>query len=99
MEVTESYEMPTESIILDPGSDVGKTPHQPLVVLGNVHAINALNRPVFLALYRKDFLGAIMESLPKLEMPRLSAQLPLRGEGGKHRSSHDLAAASTASRP
>jgi dihydropteroate synthase len=57
--------LPLESIIVDPGPDFAKTPHQTLAILRNLDAVRALGRPVLLALSRKDFLGAILQKPPR----------------------------------
>src|SRR3954454_12411028 len=54
-----------ESLILDTGPDFAKTPHQTIEVLRHLDRVRALGRPVLLALSRKDFLGAILERLPR----------------------------------
>jgi dihydropteroate synthase len=53
-----------ESIIVDPGPDFAKTPHQTLTMLRDVDAFRAFGRPLLLALSRKDFLGAILQKPP-----------------------------------
>lgn len=57
--------LPRESVILDPGPDFAKTPHQTVEVLREIEAVRALGRPVLLALSRKDFLGAITGRSPR----------------------------------
>ena len=57
--------VPRESIILDPGPDFAKTPHQTLTLLQEIAGVRALGRPVLLALSRKDFLGAITGRSPR----------------------------------
>lgn len=54
-----------ESVILDPGPDFAKTPHQTLAMLRRLDDVRALGRPVLLALSRKDFLGAITGRSPR----------------------------------
>jgi len=54
-----------ESLILDPGPDFAKTPHQTLALLREFDLVRALGRPVLLALSRKDFLGAITHRSPR----------------------------------
>lgn len=54
-----------ESIILDPGPDFTKTPHQTVAVLRRLPEIRAMERPVLLALSRKDFLGAVTGRPPR----------------------------------
>ncbi len=57
--------VPHESIILDPGPDFAKTPHQTLNLLREIAAVRELGRPLLLALSRKDFLGAITGRSPQ----------------------------------
>lgn len=52
------------SIIVDPGPDFSKTPHQTVEVLRNLSSVEALGRPLLLALSRKDFIGAITGRRP-----------------------------------
>lgn len=53
-----------ESIILDPGPDFAKTPHQTIALLRRIDELRAFGRPLLLALSRKDFLGAILQRPP-----------------------------------
>ena len=57
--------VPRESLILDPGPDFAKTPHQTLELLREIEGVRELGRPVLLALSRKDFLGAITGRSPR----------------------------------
>src|SRR5439155_19004371 len=57
--------VPRESLIVDPGPDFTKTPHQTIALLRDLDRVRALGRPVLLALSRKDFLGAILERTPR----------------------------------
>lgn len=54
-----------ESVILDPGPDFTKTPHQTLDLLRHMDEVLELGRPVLLALSRKDVLGAITGRSPR----------------------------------
>jgi dihydropteroate synthase len=54
-----------ESVIVDPGPDFAKTPHQTVELLRAIDAVRDLGRPVLLALSRKDFLGAITGRSPR----------------------------------
>ena len=55
----------TECVILDPGPDFSKTPHQTVEVLRALPDFVALGRPLLLALSRKDFIGWITERAPR----------------------------------
>jgi dihydropteroate synthase len=57
--------LPETSVIVDPGPDFTKTPHQTVAVLRRMDDIRALGRPVLLALSRKDFLGAVTGRSPR----------------------------------
>lgn len=63
--VAEGRGLPRESLIVDPGPDFTKTPHQTISMLRRIDDIRALGRPVLLALSRKDFLGAITGRSPR----------------------------------
>lgn len=74
--------VPFESIILDPGPDLAKTPAQTIQVLRRVDEVRKLGRPLLLALSRKDFIGAITLRTPRnrdagtMAAVALAAQLP-----------------------
>jgi dihydropteroate synthase len=57
--------LPRESIIVDPGPDFAKTPHQTLALLRRITEFRRFGRPLLLALSRKDFLGAILDKPPR----------------------------------
>lgn len=54
-----------EQVMVDPGPDFGKTPAQTVAALRGLPILQALGRPVLLALSRKDFIGAIVERRPR----------------------------------
>lgn len=56
------------SILLDPGFDLGKTPHQSILAL---HGLDRFfpGRPLLLALSRKDFIGAVAQVRPSERDP------------------------------
>ena len=56
------------STILDPGPDFAKTPAQTVEVLRDLDAVEALGRPLLLALSRKDFIGAITQRPPRARL-------------------------------
>lgn len=49
-----------EQIALDPGLDFDKTTDDDLEILRRIGELHELDRPIFLALSRKDFLGALL---------------------------------------
>lgn len=65
IEVAVAGGLDRESIIVDPGPDFTKTPHQTVALLRQLPRVRALGRPVLLALSRKDFLGAILQKPPR----------------------------------
>lgn len=67
-----------EQLVLDPGPDFGKTPAQTVEVLRALPALHALQRPVLLAVSRKDFVGAITHRPPR---ERLAGTLAAVGYG------------------
>jgi dihydropteroate synthase len=67
-----------EQLLLDPGPDFGKTPAQTVEVLRSLATLHALERPVLLAVSRKDFIGAITERPPR---KRLGGTLAAIGHG------------------
>jgi dihydropteroate synthase len=84
--------MPRAGIVLDPGPDFTKTPHQTLAVLRGLDAVRALGRPLLLALSRKDFLGAILAKPPRgRDAGSLAALALLGAAGGNIARVHDVA--------
>jgi dihydropteroate synthase len=83
-----------EQLILDPGPDFSKTPAQSIQVLGALAQLHALERPILLAVSRKDFVGALTGRGPR---ERLAGTLAAVGQGveaGAHvLRLHDIAAA------
>ncbi|HVM01599.1 MAG TPA: dihydropteroate synthase, partial [Acidimicrobiales bacterium] len=67
-----------ESVVLDPGPDFAKTPAQTVAVLSRLGALSALDRPLLLAVSRKDFVGALTGRPPR---DRLAGTLAAVGEG------------------
>jgi dihydropteroate synthase len=67
-----------EQLMLDPGPDFGKTPAQTVEVLRGLSGLHGLERPVLLAVSRKDFIGAITGRAPRA---RLAGTLAAIGEG------------------
>jgi len=65
MEVAVAHGLSRHALIVDPGPDFTKTPHQTLAVLRRLDAVRGLGRPVLLALSRKDFVGAILSRSPR----------------------------------
>jgi dihydropteroate synthase len=82
-----------EQLMLDPGPDFGKTPAQTVEVLHELSYLHAFERPLLLAVSRKDFVGAITGRPPRA---RLAGTLAAIGHGvdmGAHvLRVHDVAA-------
>lgn len=67
-----------EQIVLDPGPDFAKTPEETVEVLRRLPELQALGRPVLLAVSRKYFIGAITGREPE---DRLGGTLAALGCG------------------
>jgi dihydropteroate synthase len=67
-----------EQLMLDPGPDFGKTPAQTVEVMRGLDRLHALERPLLLAVSRKDFVGAITGRAPR---SRLAGTLAAVGHG------------------
>jgi dihydropteroate synthase len=67
-----------EQLMLDPGPDFGKTPAQTVEVLRELSSLHDLERPLLLAVSRKDFIGAITQRRPRA---RLAGTLAAVGQG------------------
>ncbi len=67
-----------EQIMVDPGPDFAKTPAQTIEVLSRLEELHALERPVLLAISRKDALGALTGRGPR---ERLAGTLAALGDG------------------
>ncbi|MGQ0466227.1 MAG: dihydropteroate synthase [Sporichthyaceae bacterium] len=86
--------LPRDALIVDPGPDFTKTPHQTVAMLRELHRFRALGRPVLLALSRKDFVGAILRKPPReRDAGSLAALALLAAEGGAIARVHDVAGA------
>jgi len=83
-----------EQIVLDPGPDFAKTPAQTVAVLRSLDALRALERPVLLAISRKDFLGAIVGRAPAERDPATLAAVGFAADvGAEIVRVHDVAGA------
>lgn len=54
-----------DQVLFDPGVDFAKTPRQSLDLVHGVGRLVELERPLLLALSRKDFIGAITRTTPR----------------------------------
>lgn len=53
-----------EQVVLDPGVDFAKTPRQSVELLAGLGALGRFDRPLLLALSRKDFIGSVTGTSP-----------------------------------
>ncbi len=70
-----------EQLMLDPGPDFCKTPAQTVEALRGLRELHALDRPLLLAVSRKDFIGAIARRAPRA---RLAGTLAAVAHGVQH---------------
>jgi dihydropteroate synthase len=73
-----------EQLMLDPGPDFGKTPAQTVEVLRAVTELHALERPILLAVSRKDFIGAITRRSPRERLAGTLAAVAFGVDAGAH---------------
>ena len=83
-----------DSLVVDPGPDLHKTPAQTIAVLSELERLHELGCPLLLAVSRKDFVGALLERRPR---ERLAGTLAAIDDGVRRGASivrvHDVAAA------
>ena len=53
-----------DQLLLDPGFDLAKTPAESVEILRRLPELAALDRPILLAISRKDFVGALTDRPP-----------------------------------
>jgi dihydropteroate synthase len=83
-----------EQILLDPGPDFAKTPHQTVELLRGLAPLHGLGRPVLMAISRKDFIGALTARSPAARLSGTLAALAHGADAGAHVFRvHDVAAA------
>jgi dihydropteroate synthase len=73
-----------EQLMLDPGPDFGKTPAQTVEVLRALPRLHALERPILLAVSRKDFVGAITRRAPRARLAGTLAAVGFGVDAGAH---------------
>lgn len=85
--------MTFEQLLLDPGPDFSKTPSQTVSVLQALSELHALERPLLLALSRKDFIGALTSRPPRERLAGTLAAIAFAVDAGAHiLRVHDVAA-------
>ena len=83
-----------DALLLDPGLDLGKSPAESVALLRRIGELEALGRPLLLAVSRKDFLGAITGRAPAgRDAATLAAIEPALDLAGAVLRVHDVAAA------
>jgi dihydropteroate synthase len=82
MALAEAQGVPRERMVLDPGPDLGKTPVQTVEVLRDLASFHALDRPLLLAVSRKDFVGALTERAPAARLAGTLAAVGAAVDGG-----------------
>lgn len=73
-----------QQIIFDPGPDFAKTPAQTVELLAQVGALHTLERPLLLAISRKDFIGALTGRPPRERLAGTLAALAHGVDAGAH---------------
>ncbi len=73
-----------EQLIVDPGPDFAKSPAQTVEALRSLGRLHELDRPVLLAVSRKDFVGAITLRPPRQRLAGTLAALAHGVDGGAH---------------
>ncbi len=82
-----------EQLIVDPGPDFGKTPAQTIELLRALDRFHELERPLLLAVSRKDFIGALTGRAPREREPATLAAVAHGVAAGAHiLRVHDVAA-------
>ncbi len=83
-----------EQLMIDPGPDFSKTPPQTVDVLRALPRLHALERPILLAVSRKDFVGALTARPPRARLAGTLAAMAHGVDAGVHvLRIHDVAAA------
>ena len=94
MAAAEKRGVAREALLLDPGLDLGKTPAESVEILRRIGELEALGRPLLLAISRKDFLGAITGRAPAArDAATLAAIEPALDLAGAVLRVHDVAGA------
>ncbi len=73
-----------EQLLLDPGPDFSKTPTQTVALLRALSGLHALERPLLLALSRKDFIGALISRSPRERLAGTLAAIGFAVDAGAH---------------
>jgi dihydropteroate synthase len=82
--VAAAHGVAEDQLLLDPGPDFSKTPAQTVAVLARLQELHALERPILLAISRKDALGAIVRRGPRERLAATLAALADGADRGAH---------------
>jgi dihydropteroate synthase len=83
-----------EQLIIDPGPDFAKTPAQTIALLAESERLHELERPLLMAVSRKDFIGALTSRPPRERLAGTLAALAHGVDKGAHIFRlHDIVAA------
>jgi dihydropteroate synthase len=94
IEVALALGVERDQLIVDPGPDFAKTPAQTIALLASAGRLHELERPVLMAISRKDFVGALTGRPPRERLAGTLAALACGVEQGAHIFRvHDVAAA------
>jgi dihydropteroate synthase len=94
VELALSRGLQREQLIVDPGPDFAKTPPQTIRLMRDVERLHALQRPLLLAISRKDFIGALTGRGPRERGAGTLAAIAFGADHGAHIFRvHDVAAA------
>jgi dihydropteroate synthase len=93
IEVALRHGVAFEQLMLDPGPDFSKTPAQTVEILRSLGHLHELDRPLLLAVSRKDFIGAITGRPPRARLGGTLAAVAHGAAAGAHvLRVHDVAA-------
>ena len=84
IELAQTRGVAFEQLIVDPGPDFAKTPAQTVETLRSLERLHELERPVLLAVSRKDFVGAITLRPPRQRLAGTLAALAHGVDAGAH---------------
>lgn len=94
IELAVSRGVDRDQLMLDPGPDFSKSPAQTIEIMRRVGELHVFERPILLAISRKDFIGAITQRRPRERLAGTLAALGHGAEQGAHMVRiHDVAAA------
>ena len=84
IELACSHGMQPDQLMLDPGPDFGKTPAQTIESLRELESLHRFERPLLLAVSRKDFVGALTGRPPRSRLAGTLAAVGYGADAGAH---------------